>query len=158
MNVPTLLVIDDEPSVLETVRGLGQQAGFDVVACATGGEGIDASRRSRPDLVMVDLRMPDLDGLQVLRAIHQADPRCQMVLMTGFASVETAVEAIKIGAMDYLSKPLDVGRVEQLLRQVRRDVDTAVYTIANREITLRGDGFPEALRLVDAILAARQAA
>jgi DNA-binding NtrC family response regulator len=119
MNVPTLLVIDDEPTVLETVRVLGESAGFDVVACATGSEGIEASRRVRPDLVMVDLRMPDLDGLQVLRAIHQADPRCQMVLMTGFASVETAVEAIKIGAMDYLSKPLDVGRVEQLLRQVR---------------------------------------
>ena len=71
---------------------------------------------------MVDLRMPGVDGLQVLRAIHQADPRCQMVLMTGYASVETAVEAIKIGAMDYLSKPLDVGRVEELLAQVRADV------------------------------------
>lgn len=121
--MPTLLVIDDEPTVLDAVRTLGRAAGFDVICCANGRSGIDAARQSRPDLVMVDLRMPDLDGLQVLRAIHQADPRCQMVLMTGYASVETAVEAIKIGAMDYLSKPLDVSRVEQLLGQVRGDVD-----------------------------------
>ncbi len=132
MNLPTLLVIDDESAVLETVRGLALQAGFEVFACATGTEGIEASRRFHPDLVMVDLRMPDLDGLQVLRAIHQADPRCQMVLMTGFASVETAVEAIKIGAMDYLSKPLDVGRVEQLLRQVRHDVGDRAEAAQNQ--------------------------
>jgi DNA-binding NtrC family response regulator len=122
MSLPTLLVIDDEATVLETVRSIALRAGFDVVTCATGHEGIEASRRVRPDLVMVDLRMPDLDGLQVLRAIHQADPTCQMVLMTGYASVETAVEAIKIGAMDYLSKPLDVVRVEQLLLNVCDDV------------------------------------
>jgi DNA-binding NtrC family response regulator len=121
--VATLLVIDDEPTVLEAVRMLGRQAGYDVICCANGRTGIDAARRSRPDLVMVDLRMPDLDGLQVLRAIHQADPRCQMVLMTGYASVETAIEAIKIGAMDYLSKPLDVGRVEALLKQVREEAE-----------------------------------
>jgi DNA-binding NtrC family response regulator len=122
MNLPTLLVIDDEATVLDTVRAIGVHAGFQVLTCATGHEGIEASRRARPDLVMVDLRMPDLDGLQVLRAIHQADPTCQMVLMTGYASVETAVEAIKIGAMDYLSKPLDVVRVEQLLLNVCDDV------------------------------------
>jgi DNA-binding NtrC family response regulator len=122
MNLPTLLVIDDEPTVLDTVRAIGVRAGFDVITCANGHQGIEASRRVRPDLVMVDLRMPDLDGLQVLRAIHQADPACQMVLMTGYASVETAVEAIKIGAMDYLSKPLDVVRVEQLLLNVCDDV------------------------------------
>jgi DNA-binding NtrC family response regulator len=120
--VPTLLVIDDEPTVLEAVKTIGERSGFDVVCCADGESGVEASRTGRPDLVMVDLRMPGVDGLQVLRAIHQADPRCQMVLMTGYASVETAVEAIKIGAMDYLSKPLDVGRVEELLAQVKADV------------------------------------
>jgi DNA-binding NtrC family response regulator len=122
MSLPVLLVIDDEPTVLDTVRSIGVRAGFDVLTCGSGQEGIEASRTARPDLVMVDLRMPDLDGLQVLRAIHQADPACQMVLMTGYASVETAVEAIKIGAMDYLSKPLDVVRVEQLLLNVCDEV------------------------------------
>ena len=61
----------------------------------------------RADLVMVDLRMPDVGGLDVLRAIRETDPHCQAVLMTGYASVDSAVEAIKLGAMDYLTKPLD---------------------------------------------------
>ena len=122
MNLPTLLVIDDEQTVLDVVRAIGVRAGFDVLTCATGHQGIEVARTAKPDLVMVDLRMPDLDGLQVLRAIQQTGPSCQMVLMTGYASVETAVEAIKIGAMDYLSKPLDVDRVEQLLLNVCDEV------------------------------------
>jgi DNA-binding NtrC family response regulator len=67
--------------------------------------------------------MPDLGGLDVLRAIRDIDPRCQAVLMTGYASVETAVEAIKLGAMDYLSKPIDFQRLEQLLTGVRDDLE-----------------------------------
>jgi DNA-binding NtrC family response regulator len=156
MNLPTLLVIDDEMTVLETVRAIGVRAGFHVTTCATGHEGIEASRQTRPDLVMVDLRMPDLDGLQVLRAIHQADPSCQMVLMTGYASVETAVEAIKIGAMDYLSKPLDVVRVEQLLLNVcddvrkRRQAPEQAETPARDGLGMIGQG-PAMRHLVGAI-------
>src|SRR5262245_24295747 len=120
---PTLLVVDDEPFVLQTVTEIASQAGFHVVTAASGGAGIRASREQRTDLAMVDLKMPDVGGLEVLRAIHDSDPRCQMILMTGHASVETAVEAIKMGAMDYLSKPLDVRRVEQLLSNVRVEVE-----------------------------------
>ena len=67
--------------------------------------------------------MPDVGGLDVLRAIRDIDPRCQAVLMTGYASVDTAVDAIKLGATDYLSKPIDFARLEQLLTGVRDDID-----------------------------------
>jgi DNA-binding NtrC family response regulator len=67
--------------------------------------------------------MPDIGGLDVIRAIREIDPRCQAVLMTGYATVDTAVEAIKLGAMDYLSKPLDFARLEQLLTAIRDDLD-----------------------------------
>ncbi len=120
---PTLLVVDDEPFVLDTVSEIATQAGFSVVTAASGTAAIRASKERRTDLAIVDLKMPDVGGLEVLRAIHDSDPRCQMILMTGHASVETAVEAIKMGAMDYLSKPLDVRRVEQLLSHVRTEVE-----------------------------------
>jgi two-component system response regulator AtoC len=155
MSVPTLVVIDDEVTVLDTVRAIGHRAGFEVVTCANGFEGIEVSGRTRPDLVMVDLRMPDVDGLQVLRAIHQADPACQMILMTGYASVDTAVEAIKLGAMDYLSKPLDVVRVEQLLLNVCNELQKR-HTARSPQLRLRdslgmiGDG-PAMQSLVGAI-------
>jgi two-component system, NtrC family, response regulator HydG len=120
---PLLVVIDDEQGILDVVSRFAQRAGYEAVAFSTGREAIAQLQVRRADLVMVDLRMPDLGGLDVLRAIRDIDPRCQAVLMTGYASVETAVEAIKLGATDYLSKPLDFARLEQLLAGVRDDLE-----------------------------------
>ena len=90
---------------------------------AAGATPIAQIQTNHADLAMVDLRMPDVGGLDVLRAIRETNPQCQAVLMTGYASVDTAVEAIKLGAMDYLSKPLDFGRLEQLLSGVRDELE-----------------------------------
>ena len=120
---PLLLVVDDEQGILDVVGRFARRAGFDVVACSGGQEAIAQMQVRRADLVMVDLRMPDVGGLDVLRAIRETDPHCQAVLMTGFASVDTAVEAIKLGATDYLSKPLDFARLEQLLSGVREELE-----------------------------------
>jgi DNA-binding NtrC family response regulator len=120
---PLLLVVDDEQGILDVVSRFARRAGYDVVACSGGREAIAQMRMHRADLVMVDLRMPDVGGLDVLRAIRDADPHCQAVLMTGFATVDTAVEAIKRGAMDYLTKPLDFARLDQLLNGVREEIE-----------------------------------
>ncbi len=120
---PLLVVVDDEQGILDVVGRFARRAGFDVLTCSGGREAIELLRMKRADLVMVDLRMPDVGGLDVLRAIRETDPRCQAVLMTGYASVETAVEAIKLGAMDYLSKPIDFGRLEQMLSGVRDEIE-----------------------------------
>ena len=120
---PVLVVIDDEQGILDVVGRFARAGRLRRRRRARA-----AARRSRKmqarraDLVMVDLRMPDVGGLDVLRAIRETDPHCQAVLMTGYASVDTAVEAVKLGAMDYLSKPLDFARLEQLLSgRARRD-------------------------------------
>ncbi|HET7617956.1 MAG TPA: sigma-54 dependent transcriptional regulator [Vicinamibacterales bacterium] len=127
---PLLVVIDDEQGILDVVSRFAHRAGFEVVTCAGGRAGIDTIRERRADLVMVDLRMPDVGGLDVLRAIRETDACCQAVLMTGYASVDTAVEAIKLGAMDYLSKPLDFARLEQLLAGVRDDIERRRHILA----------------------------
>ncbi len=120
---PSLVVVDDEQGILDLVSRFGRKAGYDVIACSGGREAIAQLKTRRADVAMVDLRMPDIGGLDVIRAIRDIDPQCQAVLMTGFATVDTAVEAIKLGAMDYLSKPLDFARLEQLLSSVREDLD-----------------------------------
>ena len=120
---PLLVVIDDEQGVLDVVSRFARRTGYDVETCSSGREAIERLRTRRADLVLVDLRMPDVGGLDVLRAIRDIDSRCQAVLMTGYASVETAVDAIKLGATDYLSKPLDFPRLEQLLTGVREDLE-----------------------------------
>jgi DNA-binding NtrC family response regulator len=120
---PVLLVVDDEPGTLDVLSRFAGRAGFEVVTCATGSEAISLLRTQRMDLALVDLRMPDIDGLDALRAIRESDPRCQAVLMGGYASADTAVEAVKLGAVDYLSKPLEIDRVEQLLAGVRDEIE-----------------------------------
>ena len=120
---PVLVVVDDEQAILDVVGRFARRAGFEVVACPGGREAIAQLQTCRADLAMVDLRMPDVGGLDVLRAIREINPQCQAVLMTGYASVETAVEAIKLGATDYLSKPLDFGRLEELLAAVREEIE-----------------------------------
>ncbi len=120
---PVLVIIDDEAPVLDVVGRFGRRAGFDVEAFASGRDALEFLRTHRADLALVDMRMPDLGGVDVLRMIQEIDPQCQTLLMTGYASVETAVEAIKAGALEYLSKPLDFARLDELLRTVRDDVE-----------------------------------
>jgi len=120
---PLLVVVDDEQGILDVVGRFAQRAGYEVETCSSGRDAIALLHTRRADLVLVDLRMPDVGGLDVLRAIRDIDSRCQAVLMTGFASVETAVDAIKLGATDYLSKPLDFQRLDQLLGSVRDDLE-----------------------------------
>jgi DNA-binding NtrC family response regulator len=120
---PVLVVVDDEPGILDVVGRFARRNGFEVVTCSGGRDAIARIQTHRADLVMVDLRMPDINGLEVLRAIKSTHPQCQAVLMTGYASVDTAVDAIKLGAMDYLSKPIDFGRLEQLLTGVREEIE-----------------------------------
>ncbi|HYT73269.1 MAG TPA: sigma-54 dependent transcriptional regulator [Vicinamibacterales bacterium] len=120
---PLVVVIDDEQGILDVVSRFAQRAGYEAITCSNGRDAIVQLQARKADLVLVDLRMPDVGGLDVLRAIRDIDPRCQAILMTGYASVDTAVEAIKLGAMDYLSKPLDFARLEQLLAGVRDDLE-----------------------------------
>jgi two-component system, NtrC family, response regulator HydG len=120
---PLLVVVDDEQGILDVVSRFARRTGYEVETCSSGRDAIAQLQTRRADLVLVDLRMPDVGGLDVLRAIREIDSRCQAVLMTGYASVETAVDAIKLGAMDYLSKPIDFQRLEQLLTSVRDDLE-----------------------------------
>jgi len=122
-NKPVLLVVDDEPSVLTFVRRHAEEAGYEVVASGGGAQALAAIPDVRPHLVLVDLQMPEVNGLDVLRAIRRSDPECQVVLMTGYASFETAVVAVKDGALDYLVKPFSVDRLAALLASVRESVD-----------------------------------
>jgi DNA-binding NtrC family response regulator len=120
---PVLLVVDDEPGILHLIDRFARTIGFEVATAGSGQEALQKLQVEKAAVALVDLRMPDVDGLEVLRRIRAADPDCQVILMTGHASIETAIEAIKHGAMDYLSKPFDFDRLEELLRRVHGEID-----------------------------------
>jgi two-component system response regulator HydG len=120
---PLLLVVDDEQPVLDVVGRVAARVGYDVVTCASGGEAMRALMRKPADLAMVDLRMPDVNGLDLLRQIRAAVPGCEVILMTAYAAVDSAVEAIKLGAREYLTKPFDFDRLRELLADIRGEFD-----------------------------------
>jgi two-component system response regulator HydG len=120
---PVLLVVDDEPGILHLLHDFGDRAGFEVVTCSGGAPALEYLHAHTANIAIVDLQMPEIGGLDVLRAIREADAQCQTVLMTGHATVDSAIEAIQSGAMDYLSKPIDFGRLGQLLAAVQSESD-----------------------------------
>ncbi len=118
-----LLVVDDDTAILDLIARFAERAGFDVVSCPGGREALAQLQHRPTDLAVVDLRMPDLNGLEVLRAIRDTVPGCGVILMTGAATIDSAVEAIKLGAIDYFTKPLDFDRFSRVLVTVREEVD-----------------------------------
>jgi two-component system response regulator HydG len=127
---PLLLVADDEPPVLKVVERLAAKAGYDVETCANGAEAMRALMRKPADLAMVDLRMPDVNGLDLLRQIRAAVPGCEVILMTGYAAVDSAVEAIKLGAREYLTKPFDFDRLREVLVSIREEIERRAQVVA----------------------------
>jgi DNA-binding NtrC family response regulator len=119
---PGLLIADDDRAILDVVSRFGEQAGFKVVACAGGREALAHLEHERTDVAVVDLRMPDVNGLDVLRSIRDTDPDCQVILMSGAATIDSAVEAAKLGAIDYLTKPFDFERLKAVLASVKDEV------------------------------------
>lgn len=122
-SAPRLLVVDDEPGILTVVERFGRRLGFEVATRAGGADALAHLPTFRPNVVIVDLQMPAIGGLDVLRAIRGIDPECRVILMTANPTLDTAIEAVKIGALDYLTKPLDFERLQGLLTTVRESID-----------------------------------
>jgi two-component system, NtrC family, response regulator HydG len=118
---PRLLVVDDDRAILTLIGTIALAEGFDVATTVSGEDAMKQLRERPSDLVLVDLRMPGITGLDVLKALREANPRVKVVLMTGFGTIDTAVEAVKLGAMDFLTKPFDLPRLRQLLAAVREE-------------------------------------
>jgi len=115
---PLLLVIDDAAPILPIVERFGRQHGFEVETRLDAVAALSELSTLNPDVAIVDLQMPDINGLEVLKAIRAAEPECQVILMTGDPTIDTAIEAVKLGALDYLQKPLDFDRLGRLLTGV----------------------------------------
>jgi DNA-binding NtrC family response regulator len=118
---PLLLVIDDEPGMLALVERAVGGAGYRIASHTSAREALMMLPSIRADIALVDLQMPELGGLDVVRAIRQSQPQCGVILMTAHASLDSAIEAVKLGALDYLTKPLDVARLLELLAGAREE-------------------------------------
>src|SRR3970282_295824 len=106
MGKARILVVDDEKSMRDLLSITLEKDAYDVLTAAGGEPAIEALHRESVDAVITDLRMPKVDGLQVLRVAKEISPDTAVIVITAVASTETAVEAMKLGAYDYITKPL----------------------------------------------------
>jgi two-component system, NtrC family, response regulator HydG len=114
---PRILVIDDEAAIRDAMRMILEYEGYEVLTAATGEEALAVVEREGPDLLFLDIKMPGMDGLELQARLAEADPELSIVLMTAYASVETAVKAMKNGAYDYIVKPFDPDDLSMLVRR-----------------------------------------
>jgi two-component system nitrogen regulation response regulator GlnG len=113
----TLLVIDDDPLVVKCFRHVFSPGEVTIRVCPTAAEAVSEFRSHRPDAVLCDVRLPDRSGLDLLADLRAIDPKPPVILMTGFGTSETAIEAMRRGAYDYLLKPLDPDQLEDLVHR-----------------------------------------
>jgi two-component system nitrogen regulation response regulator GlnG len=113
--MPRLLVVDDEDSVRYSFGYVFGEDGTEVLTAATAAEGLERARAADPDVVVLDLQLPDRPGLDLFRELHALDPKLPVIFITAHGTTETAIEAMKAGAFDYLVKPVDLERLSQIL-------------------------------------------
>jgi DNA-binding NtrC family response regulator len=128
---PSILVIDDESGILETLRILLKNEGFDVTTAQGGKAGLEALKGSAPDIVLTDVRMPQVSGIDILSAVRQQDPETPVILMTAQASLQTAIQAVNEGAFYYIQKPFSN---DDMVAICRRAADYRLLRAENKHL------------------------
>ncbi|MGD2126547.1 MAG: sigma-54 dependent transcriptional regulator [Desulfobacteraceae bacterium] len=126
----TILVVDDEESIIQSLDGILTDEGFEVISATGGFEALEQIDEVMPDLVLLDIWMPDMDGIETLIKIKKSHPHLQVVMMSGHGTIETAVKATKLGAYDFIEKPLSL---EKVILSINNAVD---YYRLEEEISL----------------------
>jgi len=127
----TILVIDDEESIRTSLKGILQDEGFRVAFARNGEEGIATLREENPDLVLLDIWMPGIDGIETLSRIKDLAPEQMVIMMSGHGTIETAVRATKLGAYDFIEKPLSL---EKVLLSIQNALKTGQLVQENRSL------------------------
>ena len=126
-----ILVIDDEAAIRDSLRMILEYEGYEFLGAATGQDGLAMVDRENPDLVFLDIKMPGMDGLEVLQRIKAANETVPVVMISGHATVTTAVDATKLGALDFIEKPL---ASERVLVTIRNAIDRSRLADENRSL------------------------
>ena len=134
-----LVIIDDEEAILQLMTKLCEGLGHEVHATQSGADGVEAIKTKRPDLLIVDLRIGDMNGLDIIEMCGNEYPGMPIIMVTGFGSIENAVEAMRLGAFDYLAKPFE-------LDDLQRTVNRALKQLSVPRDQNQATSSPEAIR------------
>ncbi|NLD80913.1 MAG: sigma-54-dependent Fis family transcriptional regulator, partial [Smithella sp.] len=107
----TILVVDDEVAICQSLKAILEDEGYQVLVTGSGEEAVNIVAEEMPQLVLLDIWLPGMDGLDTLKTIHAAHPNVLVIMMSGHGNIETAVKATKLGAFDFIEKPLSLDKV-----------------------------------------------
>ncbi len=113
-----ILIIDDEAAQRDILTGYLKKKGFKIFSASSGKEGIEIAGRNPVDIILSDYKMPDLTGLEVLEHIKRINPEISFVILTAYGTVENAVKAMRLGAFDYISKPVDLDELDIMIERI----------------------------------------
>ena len=113
-----ILVVDDAAFMRMRCKKLLSQSGFDVIEAATGAQAVEVYKEDRPDVVLLDITMPDMDGLTALKELKKLDPNVKVAMVSAMGQQSVVMEALKFGAQDFLVKPFDPDRVLATVRKM----------------------------------------
>src|SRR5215831_2206165 len=116
-SAPNILLIEDDVGISETLRQVLVEEDYQVSLERRGDSGLAKAAEGNFNVVVTDLKLPGLDGLELVRRLHGSQPRLPIILITAFGTTETAIEAIKLGAYDYVLKPFNVSALLELVRK-----------------------------------------
>ncbi|UCG92827.1 MAG: sigma-54-dependent Fis family transcriptional regulator [candidate division WOR-3 bacterium] len=116
-----ILVVDDEEAQRNLLAGFLKKKDYTVVTATSGKEALEKNRVTGFDLAILDLKMPDMDGIETMRAMKEVDAQTSFIILTGYGTVESAVQAMKLGAYDYLNKPINLDELELLIDRIREE-------------------------------------
>lgn len=125
MTTTPILVIDDEPGVLEGLKDFLEDEGYEVHEAAEANKGLEVFRSVRPELVVTDLRMPGMSGIELIGEIRKVDKNTRIIVVTGYGTLETAIDAIKLDVFDFITKPIDLDSLKHTLDKARATVSKA---------------------------------
>lgn len=161
MSKPKILIIEDDPDGRRSVCEAIEEGGVDVTAAATGKEGVQLFQEGDYDSVISDLVLPDIDGIEVLSRIRKLDSQMPVLIMTAYGSISSSVKALKAGAYDYITKPLDLDELQSKItravetRRLRKEVSDLHKTMQGKysasAITAKSPGMQEVIRQLGAL-------
>jgi len=129
-----VLIVDDDERVVQSIAGVLEDEGFQVITAKSGEEAIEIFEQKRPDVTLLDIWMPGMDGIEVLKRLKRMVPDCQAIMISGHATISTAMTAVKLGAFDFIEKPISL---DKLLITLSRAIEREILRSENVELKER---------------------
>ena len=157
MKKPTILLVDDEEAIIKSLSGSLEDEGYALLTAPDGNAAMEIIKTQPVDIVFLDIWLPSMDGLETLKAIKEYDPSLEIIMMTGHGTVNTAVQAVKLGAFDFLEKPFSLDTALDIIKKIQGKRQISMKTMRyyesikpDRRKVLIGDS-PDAIAIRDLV-------